>query len=81
MSHIPYCFAIILCVFTLLNVNAHFTLHRSSNLGFAHSSEGDKEYDDRSGTMGFSYNNDEGPVMVRRGRHYLVTLYFLRFLT
>jgi hypothetical protein len=33
------------------------------NLGFAHSGEGTAQYDDRSGMMGYSYSNDEGPVM------------------
>jgi len=33
------------------------------NLGFAHSGEGDAQYADQSGMMGYSYSNDEGPVM------------------
>ena len=34
------------------------------NLNFAHSGEGSNEYADQSGMMGFSYSQDEGPVMV-----------------
>ena len=34
------------------------------NLGYAHSGEG-SAYDDQSGMMGYSYGQDEGPVMVR----------------
>lgn len=33
------------------------------NLGFAHSGES-QTYDDQSGMMGYSYSDDEGPVMV-----------------
>jgi hypothetical protein len=35
------------------------------NLDFGHSNEGTEEYDDTSGMMGYSYNEDEGPAMVR----------------
>jgi len=35
------------------------------NLGFRHSGEGAEGYGDRSGIMGYSYYEDEGPVMVR----------------
>jgi len=51
--------------FTSLNINTHFTL-RSSNLGFAHSGEDTAEYADQSGMMGYSYSQDEGPVMVSK---------------
>jgi hypothetical protein len=35
------------------------------NLDFAHSNEGTERYGDTSGIMGFAYNQDEGPAMVR----------------
>jgi hypothetical protein len=34
------------------------------NLDFAHSGEGTETYADQSGMMGYSYSDDEGPVMV-----------------
>jgi len=34
------------------------------NLNFAHSGEGTEVYGDQSGMMGYSYSDDEGPVMV-----------------
>jgi len=35
------------------------------NRDFAHSNEGTERYGDTSGIMGFAYNQDEGPAMVR----------------
>eukprot|EP00548_Thalassiothrix_antarctica_P008347 CAMPEP_0194131402 /NCGR_PEP_ID=MMETSP0152-20130528/2184_1 /TAXON_ID=1049557 /ORGANISM="Thalassiothrix antarctica, Strain L6-D1" /LENGTH=480 /DNA_ID=CAMNT_0038826173 /DNA_START=24 /DNA_END=1462 /DNA_ORIENTATION=- len=37
------------------------------NLNLAHSGEGNNEYDDQSGMMGYSYSSDEGPVMCFNG--------------
>jgi hypothetical protein len=36
---------------------------RFSNFGYAHSNEGTQSYADQSGMMGYSYSQDEGPVM------------------
>merc|ERR1712176_336542 len=33
------------------------------NIGLAHSGEGSNEYADNSGMMGYSYRQDEGPIM------------------
>jgi len=33
------------------------------NLGYLHSGEGNDQYGDQSGLMGYSYSSDEGPVM------------------
>lgn len=33
------------------------------NLNFAHSNEGATSYADQSGMMGYSYSNDDGPIM------------------
>ncbi len=62
-----YCFALVLCVMYSLHSmsKTHFAL-RFSNLGFAHSGEDTAQYADQSGMMGYSYSNDEGPVMVRK---------------
>ncbi len=74
-----YCFA--LDLYSLRSIsNTHVTL-RFSNLGFAHSGEGTAQYADQSGMMGYSYSNDEGPVMVRKDvfscDFFLFTSYFL----
>ncbi|KAI2503877.1 Gametolysin peptidase M11 [Fragilaria crotonensis] len=37
------------------------------NLNLAHSSEGSTEYGDQSGLMGYSYGNDDGPIMCFNG--------------
>jgi len=37
------------------------------NLGLAHSGEGSVTYGDQSGMMGYSYSNDEGPLMCFNG--------------
>ena len=33
------------------------------NLNLAHSSEGSNSYGDQTGMMGYSYSNDDGPIM------------------
>ena len=40
----------------------HFSFIHRHNLGLAHSNEGN-EYQDRSGMMGISYGQDNGPLM------------------
>merc|ERR1719221_2027179 len=37
------------------------------NLGLAHSGENDLAYDDKSGFMGYSYSNNDGPIMCYNG--------------
>ena len=60
-----YCNTLLLCVFHFSQIILTL-LSLYSNLNFAHSGEGDAQYADQSGMMGYSYSQDEGPVMVRK---------------